>query len=188
MPEYAFAAARPLRLGLVGRGIQLSRTPRMHEAEAAAHGIACRYELLDTGAGVTGTLAEILDRAEADGFAGLNVTYPFKQEAVALVDTLSAGARHSLAALDDGCVVGWVFNRDGQPAPPDLGGRLILVVALLYTGWSPRQRRGHRESPHALLQRRLARGEISPEAYEQTKALLDRDSRGSSAPGKENET
>ncbi len=65
---------------------------------------------------------------------------------------------------------------------------LILVVALLYTGWSPRQRRGQRETPHELLQRRLARGEISPEAYEQIKALLDRDSRGSSAPGKENGT
>jgi putative membrane protein len=65
---------------------------------------------------------------------------------------------------------------------------LILVVALLYTGWSPQQRRGHRESPYELLQRRLARGEISPEAYEKAKALLDRDSRGPSTPGKESET
>ena len=65
---------------------------------------------------------------------------------------------------------------------------LILVVALLYTVWSPQQRWGHRETPQELLQRRLARGEISPEAYEQTKTLLDRDNRGSSASGKENET
>ncbi len=54
---------------------------------------------------------------------------------------------------------------------------LILVVAMVYTGWSPQQRadRHERESPRELLQRRLARGDITPEAYEQAKALLDRD-------------
>ena len=57
---------------------------------------------------------------------------------------------------------------------------VIVVLALLYLGWSPRRRRDrqNRESPHELLRRRLARGEISPEAYEQTKALLDRDGPG----------
>jgi putative membrane protein len=65
---------------------------------------------------------------------------------------------------------------------------LVLVLALLYTGWSPRQRRGPSETPQELLQRRLTRGEISPEAYEQAKALLDRDSYGPSAPGKESKT
>jgi len=54
---------------------------------------------------------------------------------------------------------------------------LILVVALVYAVWSPRQRSRHSDhaSPHELLQRRLAKGEITPEAYEQAKALLDRD-------------
>ena len=137
MPEYAFAAARPLRLGLVGRGIQLSRTPRMHEAEAAAHGIACRYELLDTGAGVTGTLAEILDRAEADGFAGLNVTYPFKQEAVALVDTLSAGARR-VGAINTIVFAGgrraghntdfWGFGESVRRDLPDAAMGTVLLI------------------------------------------------------------
>lgn len=35
-----------LRLGLIGAGIQRSRTPTMHE-EAAAHRWSCRYELFD---------------------------------------------------------------------------------------------------------------------------------------------
>jgi putative membrane protein len=54
---------------------------------------------------------------------------------------------------------------------------LVLVVAVVVVLWSPRQRsrRSGHESPHELLQRRLAKGEISPEAYEQAKALLDRD-------------
>ena len=70
------AMAGTLRMGLVGRGIALSRTPAMHEAEAAAQGLSCRYELLDTDAGTEGDLSEILARAEAAGFAGLNVTFP----------------------------------------------------------------------------------------------------------------
>jgi putative membrane protein len=54
---------------------------------------------------------------------------------------------------------------------------LILVVVLGYAVRSPPPRAGRpdRESPHELLQRRLANGDITPEAYEQTKALLDRD-------------
>jgi putative membrane protein len=54
---------------------------------------------------------------------------------------------------------------------------LIVAVAIIAI-WSPG--RGRRSSdadaaPLDILQRRLARGEITPEAYEQAKALLDRD-------------
>ncbi|SHJ32238.1 shikimate dehydrogenase [Palleronia salina] len=84
---------RAFRMGLVGRGIQLSRTPAMHEAEAAALGLACRYELIDTDTGPARDLPEILSRAEAEGFAGLNVTFPYKQEVMAHLDHLSDAAR-----------------------------------------------------------------------------------------------
>ena len=54
---------------------------------------------------------------------------------------------------------------------------LILVIFVVYAVWSPQQRsrQSERESPHELLQRRLAKGDITPEAYEQAKELLDRD-------------
>jgi putative membrane protein len=54
---------------------------------------------------------------------------------------------------------------------------LILVVAFAYAVRSPerRSRRSTRESPLEILQRRFAQGEMSPEAYEQAKALLERD-------------
>lgn len=53
---------------------------------------------------------------------------------------------------------------------------VVLIVAL-YAALSPerRRRQGETGSPLQLLQRRLARGEITPEQYEQAKALLDRD-------------
>ncbi|MDF1727451.1 MAG: shikimate dehydrogenase [Sulfitobacter sp.] len=82
-----------LRMGLVGRGIGLSRTPAMHEAEAAAQGLSCTYELLDTDAGAEGPLPDILDRAEEAGFAGLNVTFPYKQTVIPHLHQLSDAAR-----------------------------------------------------------------------------------------------
>ncbi len=100
-------AARPLRMGLVGRGIQLSRTPAMHEAEAGALGLTCRYALLDTDADTGEDLPAILARAEAEGFAGLNVTYPYKQEVIAHLDHLSDAAQRVGA-------VNTVVFRDGQ--------------------------------------------------------------------------
>jgi shikimate dehydrogenase len=83
-----------LRLGLVGAGIGASLTPRMHEREAARIGIACRYELLDVDASDEApVLADLLDRVEADGWRGLNVTHPCKHEVVALLDDVSPEAR-----------------------------------------------------------------------------------------------
>lgn len=86
-------SASVVRMGLLGKGIQLSRTPAMHEAEAAAQGTTSRYMLLDTDAGTVGELPQIIAKAEADGFAGLNVTFPYKQAVIAYLDHLSAAAR-----------------------------------------------------------------------------------------------
>lgn len=54
---------------------------------------------------------------------------------------------------------------------------LILVLIVFFVVWPPlqRSRRSQRDSPHELLRERLAKGEITPEAYEQAKKLLDRD-------------
>ena len=56
---------------------------------------------------------------------------------------------------------------------------LVLIGVLVFYGWgSPSEkRRRPRESPLAVLQRRLASGEIAADQYEQRKALLDRDAR-----------
>jgi putative membrane protein len=54
---------------------------------------------------------------------------------------------------------------------------VILIGVLVFYGWgrsSDPARRRH-ESPHDVLRRRLAAGEITPEDYEKRKALLDRD-------------
>lgn len=85
---------RRILAGLVGRGIQLSRTPAMHEAEGQARGIAYIYRLLDSDRMGNGTLqlADILAFAEHLGFDGLNVTFPYKQEVIPLLHELSEAA------------------------------------------------------------------------------------------------
>ncbi|MDO8264418.1 SHOCT domain-containing protein [Polaromonas naphthalenivorans] len=54
---------------------------------------------------------------------------------------------------------------------------IILVVSILFSGRGRSERRHDRgrETPHEVLRRRLANGEIKPEEYEQHKALLDQD-------------
>ncbi|GIL00633.1 MAG: shikimate dehydrogenase (NADP(+)) [Alphaproteobacteria bacterium] len=84
---------RSVLVGLLGRGIQLSRTPAMHEIEGAAQGLKYIYRLFDTDVMPSGiTIAEILRSAEICGFAGLNITYPYKVEVIGHLDGLSAAA------------------------------------------------------------------------------------------------
>ena len=85
--------AHTVRVGLVGKGIQKSRTPAMHEAAGAAHGLDYRYRLFDTAAMEPApSVGEIVKEAEIHGYAGLNITYPYKVEVVNLLDELSEAA------------------------------------------------------------------------------------------------
>jgi shikimate dehydrogenase len=88
------ATSKIIRAALVGSGIQASLTPDMHMAEARQQGFAYQYDLLDLavlGGGVE-LLAPLLDRAEADGLIGLNITHPCKQAVIPLLDVLSDDA------------------------------------------------------------------------------------------------
>jgi shikimate dehydrogenase len=81
--------------GLIGAGIQGSRTPAMHEREGDEQGLRYMYKLIDLdklGLGVE-ALPELLAAAKRTGFAGLNITYPCKQAIIPLLDELSEDAR-----------------------------------------------------------------------------------------------
>ncbi len=83
---------RPVQVGLVGRGIQRSRTPAIHEAEGRAFGLDLAYRLFDVDEDTDATLPEILNRAEAEGYAGLNITFPFKCDVIEHLDEMSDAA------------------------------------------------------------------------------------------------
>lgn len=91
------AGHRSVLVGLLGAGITASRTPAMHRAEGAAQGLALDYRLIDTD---TSPVAEagpaavgaLLDRVEAAGYDGINVTYPFKQAVIPHLSELAPAA------------------------------------------------------------------------------------------------
>ena len=131
------ASAGSFRMGLVGRGIRLSRTPAMHEAEAATLGMTCRYELIDTDADPAHDLPEILSRAEAEGFAGLNITYPYKQDVIAHVHHLSDAAKRvgavNTVVFRDGLRFGhntdfWGFAESLRRGLPDAPKEAVLLL------------------------------------------------------------
>ncbi|MET7244495.1 shikimate dehydrogenase [Methylobacterium sp. EM32] len=95
--------------GLIGNGIQASRTPAMHEREGDAQGLRLLYQKIDLerlGLGAE-ALPELLQAAERMGFSGLNITHPCKQAVLAHLDELSPDA----AALG---AVNTVVLRDGK--------------------------------------------------------------------------
>jgi shikimate dehydrogenase len=116
VPAEAAALERPVSgrgpsflLGLIGAGIQASRTPGMHELEGDALGLRVLYRLIDLerlGLGPE-ALPELLLAAERLGFSGLNVTHPCKQAVLAHLDELAPEA----AALG---AVNTVVLRDGR--------------------------------------------------------------------------
>jgi shikimate dehydrogenase len=81
-------------VGLIGSGIQASRTPALHEAEGDAQGLRYLYRKIDLDQLQLGpeTLPELLLSAERMGFGGLNITHPCKQAVIPLLDELSADA------------------------------------------------------------------------------------------------
>lgn len=81
--------------GLIGAGIQASRTPAMHEHEGDALGVRYIYRLIDLDQLQldSSALPDLLVAAERMGFTGLNVTFPCKQAIIPLLDELSDEAR-----------------------------------------------------------------------------------------------
>src|SRR4051812_23162890 len=76
-----YASAKSILVGLIGSGIQASRTPAMHEREGAEQGLRYIYKLIDLDILrlTRDALPELITAAQQTGFAGLNITYPCKQ-------------------------------------------------------------------------------------------------------------
>jgi shikimate dehydrogenase len=103
------AVQKDFLVGLIGAGIQASRTPAMHEREGAEQGLRYTYRLLDLeklGVGAE-ALPDLIARAEREGYAGLNITFPCKQSVIPLLTDLSDDAR-ALGAVNT------VVLRDGR--------------------------------------------------------------------------
>lgn len=83
-----------VQVGLIGAGIQASRSPHLHEREARALGLTLSYRLFDLEQLHVGVeaLPNLLASVQQQGFVGVNITHPCKQAVISWLDELSADA------------------------------------------------------------------------------------------------
>jgi shikimate dehydrogenase len=86
------SVAQPFLLGLIGSPIMSSAAPAMHEAAADALGQRAHYRLIDVPGADQAKLKAMLDGVRLLGFSGVNVTFPYKEAVIPLLDALAPGA------------------------------------------------------------------------------------------------
>jgi shikimate dehydrogenase len=84
--------SRRFLTGLLGAPIAQSASPAMHERAAAALGLRCHYQLIEVAGAGRDELKMLLEGVRRLGFAGINVTFPYKEAVIDLLDDLAPGA------------------------------------------------------------------------------------------------
>src|SRR5262245_52134719 len=107
---------RRVLAGLIGANIMNSLSPALFADAFAAAGIDGFCHLMDVDRLPGRRLPQLLDAAKALGFAGTNITYPFKQDVIALLDSVDpqaaqVGAVNTVAFAPDGRATGYNFDR-----------------------------------------------------------------------------
>ncbi len=126
--------------GLIGAPIAQSAAPAMHEAAGDAVGVRCHYQLIEVAGADATTLRELLDGVRRMGFAGVNVTFPYKESVIPLLDGMSPDARTigavNTVVVRDGRLVGYNTDSTGfARAVADLvAGSKHGAVALIGAG------------------------------------------------------
>jgi len=133
----ASATPHPLLLGLIGSPITGSAARRMHEAAAAAAGLQAQYRLIDVPRADRAKLGVLLEGVRLLGFTGVNVTYPYKEAVIPLLDSLSPTAA-AIGAVNtilvhDGELIGHNtdatgFARACQQVLGDLGDAPVVLI------------------------------------------------------------
>ena len=73
-----------IRLGLIGDNIKASRAPKLHKEAGRLCGLDTSYDLL-IPADLRMTFDGVFDECSSSGMRGVNITYPYKQIAIAKV-------------------------------------------------------------------------------------------------------
>lgn len=105
-------------IGLIGANIMGSLSPALFADAFAAAGIDGFYHLIDADRLPERRLPHLLEAIKAAGFIGANVTYPFKQDVLPLLDAVDpeaeqVGAVNTVAIAPGGRTTGYNFDRTG---------------------------------------------------------------------------
>ena len=102
--------SRRFLTGLLGAPIAQSAAPAMHERAAETLDLRCHYQLIEVAGAGQDELRLLLEGILRLGFAGVNVTFPYKEAVVDLLDELSPGAALigavNTVVLRDGRLIG----------------------------------------------------------------------------------
>ncbi len=82
-----------MKLGLIGKAIMSSSSPDLHVRLGELTGIPTTYDLFDANEQPIDSLESQVRKVIAEGYRGVNVTFPWKEDAVRLADRPSEGAR-----------------------------------------------------------------------------------------------
>jgi shikimate dehydrogenase len=109
---------RKIQIGLIGANIMGSLSPALFADAFAAAGIDGSYQLMDVDRLPGRGLAQLLNSIKAAGFVGTNITFPFKQEVLALLDAVDpqaaqVGAVNTVVIAPNGRTTGYNFDRAG---------------------------------------------------------------------------
>jgi shikimate dehydrogenase len=109
---------RRMLIGLIGANIQGSLSPALFADAFTAAEIDGYYHLLDVDRLPGRRLPHLLEALKTTGFAGANITFPFKQDIIPLLDAVDpeaaqTGAVNTVAIGPDGRATGYNFDRPG---------------------------------------------------------------------------
>lgn len=106
----------PIKLGLIGDNIAASSSPALHRIAGRLTGQDVTYDLLRP-ADLNCSFEEVLAWAEASGYRGLNITYPYKERVVAHLDVPDPAVRAigacNTVLFGPGRPIGWNTDYSG---------------------------------------------------------------------------
>jgi shikimate dehydrogenase len=109
--------SRRVLTGLLGAPIAHSASPVMHQRAAEALGIRCHYQLVEVAGAGREELKILLEGVRRLGFAGINVTFPYKEAVLGLLDELSPSAAMigavNTVVVRDGRLIGYNTDTTG---------------------------------------------------------------------------
>ena len=111
-------SGRRMLVGLIGANIMKSLSPALQADAFAAAGIDGYQHLIDIDRLAEKRLPQLLAAVKAAGFAGTNVTFPFKQDVLPLLDAVDGeaaqiGAVNTVTIAADGRTTGYNTDRRG---------------------------------------------------------------------------
>jgi shikimate dehydrogenase len=126
--------------GLLGAPIAQSAAPAMHERAAEALGHRCHYQLIEVAGAGREELRVLLEGVRRLGFAGINVTFPYKEAVLDLLDELSPDAVRigavNTVVVRDGRLIGYNTDTTGfaRAVTPLVDASSHGAVALIGAG------------------------------------------------------